>query len=282
MKPTWKKYLLYGSAVIVGLALILAGYSAAWTGFGDYTTPDGDFVRGKTLWDWLELLVIPLVLGIGAFFLNRSERKNELEIATDRQQETALQAYLDRVAELLLEENLLESETAVNVVRIRTLTVLRGLDSRRKGFVTKFLHGAGLITGEDSVVSLGGADLRGADLFSEFLREVNFEAANLEDANLGYAILEMAFLVGAILNRTNLLHAKLSNANLQAAVLQSANLELADLQRADLQGAVLTGAILKNADLSGAILRNAYVSDAQLATVKYLKGTIMPDGTIHE
>jgi hypothetical protein len=114
MKARWKKYLLYGSIIIAGL--IWAGYRVAWTGFGDYAPPNSEFVRAKTLWDWMDLLVIPLVLAAGAFYLERSERaverraaedhaKLEREIATDRQQEAALQTYLDRMADLLLEKN---------------------------------------------------------------------------------------------------------------------------------------------------------------------------------
>jgi hypothetical protein len=38
----------------------------------------------KTYWDWLELLIIPFVLAIGAFFLQRSERAIDREIAKDR------------------------------------------------------------------------------------------------------------------------------------------------------------------------------------------------------
>ena len=56
----------------------------------------------KTLWDWMELLIIPLFLAGGAFFLNRSERNNEREIATDRQREAAFQAYLTQMKDLLL------------------------------------------------------------------------------------------------------------------------------------------------------------------------------------
>ena len=63
----------------------------------------------KTLWDWLELLVIPVFLAGGAFYLNRSERAVEREIATDRQQEVALQTYLDRMTDLLLGEKLIQN-----------------------------------------------------------------------------------------------------------------------------------------------------------------------------
>ena len=110
MKRAWKTYLLYGSAIVaVGVLayILIETVRLKNTGF-----------ETKTLWDWMELLVIPLVLAIGAFYLERSERavdrktaddraKLERELATDRQQEAALQAYLDRMAELLLKENLL-------------------------------------------------------------------------------------------------------------------------------------------------------------------------------
>ena len=133
MKPTWRSYLLYGSTIVVGGILtfiLIETVRAKNTGF-----------ETKTLWDWLEMLVIPLVLAFGAFYLQRSERaverkaaqdrsNLERELTTDRQQEAALQAYLDRMTELLLEEDFFQSEKVLNVARIRTLTVLRGLDSR--------------------------------------------------------------------------------------------------------------------------------------------------------
>ena len=98
------------------LIVILSGYTVPWTGFGNYTASTGDFVRGKTLWDWMQLLIIPLFLFAGATAINRSEKeverqraedraKLEREIATDRQQEVALQAYIDRMSELLLNVN---------------------------------------------------------------------------------------------------------------------------------------------------------------------------------
>lgn len=112
MKPRLKKFLQFAGVTIVigGLSFILIEtVRAKNTGF-----------EAKTLWDWMELLIIPLLLGLGAVLLNRSERnsarlqaeersKLEREIATDRQQEAALQAYLDRMADLLLKEKLRKS-----------------------------------------------------------------------------------------------------------------------------------------------------------------------------
>src|SRR6266516_3422073 len=85
-------------AIILGIAitLIIVGYRFDWTGF------NGNNQSGKTLWDWMQLILIPTVLTLGAFLFNRAERSN--------QQAIALQTYLDRMSELLLEKNLRTSQ----------------------------------------------------------------------------------------------------------------------------------------------------------------------------
>lgn len=317
MKPTWKKYLLYASLIIVGGGLIFILVETIWAKNTGFET--------KTLWDWMELLIIPFVLAIGAFYLNRSERaverqiaenrikedrqlaedraKLEREIATDRQQEAALQAYLDRMADLLLHEKLrtAENEEARDVARIRTLTVLRGLDAKRKGLVILFLFEANLIRTEEPVISLEGADLDGADLFNAYLSEVNFQHSSLKGANFQYADLSRACLQYADLQGAKFAYAELRVARLQYSNLCNADLSSAMLERAlfigaKLQGARLDAAMLEGADLSlakmqGTKLVSAYLKDAILRGAKMqdadlydatLEGATMPDGTIHD
>lgn len=303
MKPGWKKYLLYAGVIIVGgslLLILIETIRAKNTGF-----------ETKTLWDWMELLVIPLVLAIGAFFLEHSEReaerkrakeqseqerrrtelqseferqrteenaklerqsaedraKLEREIATDRQQEAALQAYIDRMADLLLKENLRtsENEEVRNIARIRTLSLLRGLDGKRKGIVVRFLYESGLIV-EKPVIDLAGADLSGAELIN----------ANLRGANLSGTYLNKALLWGINLSAANLSHASLTEAKVFNVDLSEANLSQTFLLKVD-----LTEANLTQADLTGARLSRGRISDEQLATARSLKGATMPDGTRH-
>ena len=318
MKSGWKKYLLYSILIIVGgsllFGLIRLGYLAEWTGFGEYTSTSPNAERGKTLWDWMELLIIPLFLAGGVFYLNWSERKTEREIAKDRQQEAALQVYIDRMSELLLKGELQsdKNKEARNVARIRSLSVLRGLDERRKGFVLRFLKEADLINRENTLVDLSGADLalaelRGANLVNSNLQGVNLQNADLYGAGLHNADLQFANLQKTNFNRANLLDANLSEANLfkanlTYAVLAQAVLEqsylrgvdlsdaelfgarfyYADLSGANLSRASLIDAILESADLTKANLRGAKVTDVQLATTHSLRGAIMPDGTKHE
>lgn len=87
----------------------------------------------------MDLLIVPLVLAGGALYLNRLERNTERENATNRQQEEALQVYIDRVSELLLKEKLrtIDIQELRDLARTRTLSILRVLD---KGEVTWFFN----------------------------------------------------------------------------------------------------------------------------------------------
>src|SRR2546429_6278993 len=68
-------------------------------------------LRGKTLWDWLQLLIIPAVLAVGGYAFTYTTSRNEQKNALDSQRETLLQAYLDRMSELLLDKHMMEEET---------------------------------------------------------------------------------------------------------------------------------------------------------------------------
>jgi uncharacterized protein YjbI with pentapeptide repeats len=249
-------------AVVIATLTIL-GYSQrlvgwAWTG-----------LEAKSAWDWLELLIIPVVLGGAALLFStqqttkaeqeraQREREHDRELIQEQMRGEALQQYLDRMQELLLEKGLRRSEKDSeirSVSRVRTLSVLRSLDGDRKGQVVRFLHEADLIgkaveeeLGErqviEAIIDLSDADLRGAKLNS-----VNLSGADLR---------------GADLDGANLLGADLSGAILEAADLSGAILEAVNLSGADLRGADLSSAILEAANLSGADLRGANLSDAE-------------------
>lgn len=236
--------------VLVSLAFAFSvrRYGWTWTGFVHYTTPKSDteeFHPGKTLWDFMQLLIIPLVLVVGGFLLNQAQRQQELDIAKDREEERALQSYLEAMTELLLEKHLRtpeEGSEVESIARARTLTILRSLSGGRKSSILRFLYEAKLIDKEKAVINLRGADLGGAFLVG----------ANLEEADLEGAWLVGAYLMAAILVR----------ANLEGAFLEGADLMLADLMEANLRGADLRGANLEGANLEGANLWEAKYNDA--------------------
>jgi high-affinity Fe2+/Pb2+ permease len=101
----------------MGYVWLVNGKWPDWTGFGEYigpvVLPNQTFQPAKTLWDLMQLLIIPAILVSGAYWLNESARKREKEIeektrkqeieiaekrseterkiASDNRQETALQ-----------------------------------------------------------------------------------------------------------------------------------------------------------------------------------------------
>jgi uncharacterized protein YjbI with pentapeptide repeats len=262
-------------------------------------------LRGMTVRDWLPIvgaLLIPLAVAAGTWWITWQQGRiadqraeADRELAEQRAQDEALQAYLNQMSSFLLEKDLRlstrdnateDSKEARNLARARTLTVLRTLDSRRKEQVMQFLMEATLVqtVGGKPIVELsgaylndtdlvtadlGGAELSDAKLSSANLSDANLGGANLSDANLSDADLSNAYLRGAILSDANLLgaylsSAELSDANLSGAYLFGAELSDANLGGANLSGAILSAAYLFGADLSNVDLSGAYVSRANL------------------
>ncbi|BAZ71293.1 pentapeptide repeat protein (plasmid) [Fischerella sp. NIES-4106] len=217
---------------------------ADWTGFGEDTTTEasieknnkGQIVKqtdtiktqsGKTLWDVLNLagtLAIPVLLAILGIWFQRREQKRseeqakvEKDIANENLRDDALQTYIDRMSELLLDQELIQSEDdspVRDVARTRTLTILRRLkgDEERKVRVLHFLYDAGLLEIKESAPFI---DLRDADF-----GEVNLGFASLKGAYLMKVNLKGAYLMGAYLKTANLMEANLMEANLMGANLE--------------------------------------------------------------
>jgi hypothetical protein len=110
--------------------------------------PDRLGFRGKTLWDWLQLLIVPAILIAVTFAWSATQTRGDNKREDRRSQDATLQAYLDQMSGLMLKEKLLDSteDDPVRVVaRTVTLATLRRLDGERRGAVVRFLHEAGLL-----------------------------------------------------------------------------------------------------------------------------------------
>jgi uncharacterized protein YjbI with pentapeptide repeats len=275
-----------------------------WTGF-----------RGMTIREWLPIvgaLLIPVVIAAGTWGITWQQGKiedqraqAEQELAEQRAQDEALQAYLDQMSTLMLEKDLRNSGTDSEVstlARARTLSVLGRVDTRHKNEIMQFLLEAGLVQqesyfreGESAPVlrgpvlllhgaNLGETDLEFASLYMAVLTEADLSGANLRRADLRGAHLYQADLSGA-----NLIHADLRNTNLIEADLSGAELKFAKLGEAGLGEADLSSANLSSANLSRADLYKANLNNAQGITNEELeqqssslKGAIMPNGQTYE
>src|SRR5215218_10221950 len=255
--------------------------------------------RGMTVRDWLPIggaLLVPLVIALGSWAttwqlqkLENQRAEAERELAEQRAQDEALQAYLDQMSHLILNRQLLEVEQGDPVhepgdpvhtlAQARTSTAILRLDADHNESVTHFLITSGLsVRSKDSPRLLRGSTLSHAKL----------SGAHLANADLGDADLSGADLSNALLLNANLIVADLSGADLSNAVLDNADL-VTDLSNADLSGASLLGADLRDANLLGADLRDANLigadgiinAELEQQTVS-LEGADMPNGQKYE
>jgi uncharacterized protein YjbI with pentapeptide repeats len=186
----------------------------------------------------------------------RQPTGNRSSIEKRREQDAALQAYLEQLRQEVREG--LRDEDPLSPIRKltrgRTLHLLRQFDSEYKRYLLQILHEMGLIGKGTPVIGLSGADLREA-----YLRELD------------------------------LIDADLRGADMKGANLEEVNLAGADLRGADLRGANLTNAYLDGVDLYDANLSNTNLIDARGLTNEgleqqpplSLEGATMPDGSEH-
>jgi hypothetical protein len=238
---------------------------------------------GKTLWDWLQLLIVPLVLALAAFALNAAQADRDRQqdarqaaqervVAEDRAREDALRGYLQQISDLITDHGL-ASRGAGQDVRVLastlTTTTLRRLDRERKGALLRFLVAGDLINSTTTWIdtrdgafgnvirgpriSLAGADLRGV-VVPRFLRRSSGPNGR---------------------GRYETVAATFSGADLRDADFRETNLEGVSLQSADLRGADFTDAGLSRTVLSFSCLSGARFARARIgeeSDFRYAKG----------
>lgn len=197
------------AAGAVGFLLVCAigAYTDGWTwtGIGPLRQPKNeteDVQPGRTLWDLVQVVIIPAVLVFGVWWLNdrqtTTDKSNADKQATvtaigaqNQARDTLLDTYLSQMSALMLQDHLgaHASVTVRTIARARTLTALPRLDPDRQVTLMRFLSEAKLLP----VVELEGVNLTG----------VGLSYANLSDADLSGANLSYADLRGAILNGFN-------------------------------------------------------------------------------
>lgn len=219
----------------------------------------------KTLWDWLTLLILPLAVGLGIWWLDKVERSSDNERQRDRDREQRQTAFLTNMTHVLgqqIDDNQKLSETQLTHIRSHVLTTLPGLDGSRKAFVLRYLYEAKLIMRADTEPkSLGRVKLENAD-FSGLV----FINGKLHSADLSGASFE-----GADFQGTELDNCSLSNANLKRVSFISSRLLKADLTGADLSGANVCG----GANLSDATLERATLESLVWDPTTIVAGTLM-------
>src|SRR5919112_1726525 len=218
--------------------------------------------RGRTVRGWLPIvgaLLVSLVIALGIWAitwqlekLENQRAEAERELAEQRAQDEALQAYLDQMSQLILDRQLLEIEQGNpmheqgdpvhTLAQARTSTAILRLDAEHNESVTHFLINSGLaVRSEASARLLRGSTLSHAKLSGAHLPNADLGDADLSGADLSDAILVNANLSGAVLENANLSGAEgITNEELEQ---QAVSLEGANMPNAQKYGDWLKGKV---------------------------------------
>jgi hypothetical protein len=174
-------------------------------------------IRDKTFWNWMELLIVPLILAAGAMYLDMSQTAKQDELETSRIEEARriederhkvgiLNDYRGVITELVKDNGLLSGTPdngAVEAAKSITDATLSQLDGPQKGALLSFLFHSKLIGHPErpnAVISLFNSDFRGAALTN-----ANLSSAILNDTDLSGADLTGALLWGTQFNEFTVL-----------------------------------------------------------------------------
>lgn len=248
--------------VTIFIAFVVGDW-APWTGF-----------KGKTLWEWLELLGVPLTLAVLGYILqqqeqkrSREEAKEQREIAAAEAKDEILQAYFDRLSALLVDKNLLAIATKLypendfkdgpplpRPLPPELATLERARDAAR----------AQVVAPEQQELCDAAIDVIRARTLSILRR---FKGDGERKASV------IKFLIEAeVISKAKL---SLRGADFSEADLAGVNLEKADLSKVNLEKANLFGANLNGANLFRANLNEADLSRAKLEKANLWKTTLV-------
>ena len=221
-----------------------------WSGF-----------QKKSFWDWLQLLIVPLMLAFGGLYVNYAFETRDKQIAEDGKKQELLKDYFSKMQTLIVETKkskdsqpkIVETKKSVETTKSKdsqpnpdgapllpefipiaqalTLAVLDELDGKRKGKVISYLAESKLITANiKDQKSKPVIDLRKANL-----KEIVLEDVSLDGLSITGADMTEAKLTEVILTNSNLVSSKFINATLDTVDFSGSKLGNSNFYDADLK-----------------------------------------------
>jgi len=286
--------------IILGFIIyqgIKIGYKYEISGFNVVLRSNDLETPQKYIWDWLDLLVVPVVLALGGILITFINEINNREIAayqrhldrdldlSNKQKDFDLQEsmhqirllseYLSNMSKLMLDYKLRQKRKSVrDIANAWTINAMMNLNKDNKGEALRFLYNSDLISGNNPVVNVSEMD------FSETI----LKASNLSGANLSGIILNNSDLNKTNLSGTNLTNAKLSDADLSEAIINDINFTSAEgssiilsdcnihnleVHRVKFPGAILENVNIYNSSFNRANFRELLVKDSDISEFSF-------------
>ncbi|CAF3847480.1 unnamed protein product [Adineta steineri] len=171
--------------------------------------------------NWCKLFLsalIPCILGIFTIVftvqqqvLSQQQHEIDRQNQRDAQRETAFNAYINDISNLLLNTNHTNKTNFFLYIRTKTLTVLRSLNPERKKYIILFLYESGLLQGT-------GLDLSGAEFDNvELIGPYKLDGLYLPNASWKNALIVNCSLKKAVFTQSRMPNARFINSLLESA-----------------------------------------------------------------
>jgi uncharacterized protein YjbI with pentapeptide repeats len=240
-----------------------------WSGF-----------QKKSFWDWLQLLIVPLMLALGAFYLNSAADFRDYQIAQERKQQEILTDYFSKMQGLIVETKKIKETSGYKesnseerlllefrpTAQALTLSVLEQLDGERKGKVIIYLAESQLITVDNNEpypqpeIKLDGANLKGMVLndVDQVVKNGNKLRVIINKSDMT----DSRFKRIGLLANSDLKGSNFSNSILTSVDFTNANMPQAKFIKGKINNVSFTDTNLKETIFDGVKLENIVVSPA--------------------
>jgi len=229
---------LFSLWMLVIFIITIMLYQFEWTGFG-----------GRKAWDWLEIAIIPIVLGFLVIHFEKKQRESEIAIEHEREgrekvleekrrereeyqanknrAQMIFESYIDRMTSLILDYGLLQdrkdNNEDIEIAKTRTRSVMRTLDEQWRGEVVRFVIETKIaILAKDifHLTKFNGADLYKIDFKGMYLQNSDFSGCNLfradfTAADTNFSIFENATLRTAVFKDSEAFGCKFVNTDIK-------------------------------------------------------------------
>ncbi|CAF3094282.1 unnamed protein product [Rotaria sp. Silwood2] len=202
--------------------------------------------------------------------LSFSQSQHELDVALNRYRDILLVSYVKMIGKFLQDSkgNLSVDSLIHNLIRAKTLIVIRQLDPVRKRHLNLFLYEVGILTYGQSPIVLSSADLNDIDWMGSNLSYISLVDVTMRNNSFFYCFLigvdfhgQQTDLSDSNFYKGNLQHALFHHTRLHRTNFTSANLTTADLTRSILEAkAIIECSYFNNASISKEMFDHSRIS----------------------
>lgn len=216
----------------------------------------------KTLWDWLDLLIIPASIGLIGWLYKDYEKSKDEKKEQENKYSEILESYFKAISDLITKENLLDinnNNTSKKIARSRTILAIENLDGERKGQVLQFLFELDLI--DTNKIDLLGANLANIQCDGIVLKNLTINGVHFGNSSFENSFLENCKFIACDFSNSTFLGASFQNVDFSYSKLNNCNFQYIDLTTLNLEGVELHRANISNSKILQNQLDNIFKKD---------------------